>query len=249
MSTVDLFVIGQSNVFQTDTRTGPAGTLQQADVPAWYVMQIGVGTDVRLKATPWQPLDRRYAALSYNASRQWCGAPEFAVRSLVDTHGHSPRLFVHGVGASTFAAHWPTAGAWGLTALCQNQIAAALASTKYAGTPARRVIVTIHGESDGQVEAQSLVYETSLGTVVTALRTTLSDATCHVVVVQLSTLQSITYVTNIRAAQAAYVTAQGANATLIDPSACALSGDSLHYSQAGAAALGLLIATAVDALL
>lgn len=249
MSTVDLFVVGQSNVFQTDTRTGPANVLQQPDVPAWTLMQIGVGTDLRLRAVPWSPLDCRYLSLDYSASRQWCGAPAFAVRRLVDVHGHSPRLFFHGVGASRFFDHWPTAGAWSLTSICQSHIAAALASTKYPGAPSRRVIVTIHGESDGQNITAKAAYETSLGTVVSALRTTLGDANTHVIVVQLSTLAAITYVTDIRTAQAAYVTAQGANATLIDPSSCALSGDSIHYSQAGASALGDLIADAVDALL
>jgi hypothetical protein len=252
VSTVDLFFLGQSNVFQTDTRDGPANILQQGDVPAWIAIQLGVGTDLRLKATPWQPLDARYQTLSYNSSRKWCGVPEFCVRRLVDTYAHAPRLIKYAVGASRFQDQWPDGG-HKLTTICKAQIAASLASTKYAGTPSRRIIVVIHGESDAQVTASANAYETSLDTVVSAIRTTLGDADTHAIIVQLNSNAVVGgdgAVATVRTAQAAWVTAQGGTkATLLDSSAYALSADSIHYSQSGAQGLGEGLADTIDGLL
>lgn len=249
MSSVDIFFVGQSNVFQTDTRTAAGSLLVQADVPAWTAIQIGVGTDLDLKVTPWSSLDSRYMTYSYSGSRQWCAAPEACVRRLVDTYGHSPRLFRYGVGASRFSDHWTSSGYY-FTAICQSQIAAALASTKYAGAPSRRIIVLIHGESDGVFLADANVYDTSMGTVVTALRTTLGDANTHVIVTQLPTWCSVPQLATVRTKQSDYVTAQGGSkATLLSRSSYADSGDHLHHSQAGAKDFGEAIADTINGLL
>lgn len=252
MSTVDIVVAGQSNCFQTDTRTAAANLIQQPDVPAWYAMQLGVGTDLRLRVIPWQGIDCRYRSVVYNSSRQWVGTPEAMVRRLVDTYGHRPRLIHYAVGASRFADQWPDA-ALRFTAQAQQQIQEALASSLYPGTPARRFIVIIHGESDAQALVNANAYDTYLGTVVTALRTTLGDANTHTVVVQLSTNQNVggtNEIATVRTKQAAWVTAQGGSkATLIDSTPYAISADNIHRSQAGAKALGDAIADVIAPLI
>lgn len=252
MSSVDLIVVGQSNVFQTDTRTAAAGVLQQSDVPTWYAWHHTIST-LPLKVKPWASLDARYRSFPVTASRQWAAAPEFCVRRLIDTHGHQPRLIDYGVGSSRIYDHWPTT--YGFTAIAGIQIAAALAHPRYPGTPTRRVIVTIQGESDTQLQAAVDAYGTSYATWIAALRTAVGDANCHVICVQLNTNQSIGVangLTDIRVLQAAWV-AGDANATIYDPSSLpsggGISGDSIHYSQAGSQALGEAIADIVDGLL
>jgi hypothetical protein len=252
MSTIDLIVLGQSNCFQTDTRTGPAGTLSQPDVPTFDVVLLGVGTDMAPKARGWQPLDSRYASFTYAASRQWCGIPEFMVRRLVDVYAHSPRLFRFACGASSIYADWPTT--YLLTSRAQKYLAAALASKRYAGTPSRRIIVTIQGESDTLTDAAADAYEASFGTWMTAIRTTLGDADTHVLCMQLNTNQSIGVangISRVRTAAATWCTGQGpTKATAYDPSALnGISADSIHYSQAGALAQGNALADLVDGLL
>lgn len=249
MSTVDCIFVGQSNTFYTDTRTAPAAVLQQPDVPAFDVNQYSVA-DLRVKARPWRPLDSRYVSYPQSASRQWCGAPEAAVRRLIDVHGHSPRMIRYGIGSSNIYADWPTT--YRLNAIFTSYVGAALASRRYPGTPNRRVIITIQGESDTLIQLAVDNYLASYTAWVTALRAAVGDPACHVICVQLNTAQSIGVlngIADIRADQAAWV-AGDANATLLDPSPLGgISGDSIHYSQAGAAALGGAIADAVDALL
>lgn len=249
MSSVDLiFGCSQSNAFQTDTRTGPAGVLQQADVPAWLAMHLTI-SDMPLKVRPWSPLDARYMTFPFTASRQWVAAPEFTVRRLVDVHGHSPRLFKHAMGASEYYTHWKNEGGGAkLTQIGTSQLAAAFASTKYAGTPDRRIIVTLHGETDAQSATPAANYQASMEYVLSRTRLAAGSATTHVIVVQLHNGGGMTYKADVRAAQVAWVAAQSGNATLIDPSAIA-GHDGTHYTQAGASDLGTLIADAVDALL
>lgn len=248
MSSVDLIFVGQSNVFQTDTRTAPANIIQQPDVPAWLAMHLTI-SDMLLKVRPWSSLDARYMTYPFNGSRQWVAAPEFAVRHLIDTYGHEPRLFKHAMGASEFYTHWKNeSGGAKLTQICQAQLAAAFVSTKYAGTPDARIIVTIHGETDAQSATPAANYQASMEYVLSRVRSTAGSANTHVIVVQLHNGGGMTYKTEVRDAQVAWVAAQGSNATLIDPSA--ISGhDGTHYTQDGAQALGILISNAVDEVL
>lgn len=249
MSAVDLVFIGQSNCIpQTDTRSGSSALLQQADVPAWSVVHLTAAGDVRMKVVPgWAGLDSRYLSFAYSGSRQWCGAPESCVRRLRDTYAHSPRLFRYACGSSTFADDWPTSKK--LTQLCGDQIVASRASSKYPGAPSRTIIVTLHGESDGLgTLAVSLAYAANYQTVLAAVRSALGDATTHVIHCQLSTSCGVTYLANIRAAQAAWV-AGDAYATLLDMSPFTLGVDALHYTQSGAAAAGGAIADIVAGLL
>lgn len=249
MSTVDIICAGQSNVFQTDTRTGPSNIVQQPDVPVWSAMHLTI-SDMPLKVRPWSPLDARYVTYPFSGSRQWVAAPDFAVRRLVDVHGHSPRLIKYAMGASEFYSHWKNEGGGAkLTQICAGQITAAFASTKYAGTPDRRVIVTIHGETDAQSATPAANYQASMEYVLSRLRAAAGSPNTHVIVVQLHNGGGMTHKATVRAAQIAWVAAQPAGtATLIDPSAI-VGHDGTHYTQAGASDLGALIADTIHGLL
>jgi len=252
MATVDIVVVGQSNALgQTNTRVNTT-TAAQGAVLAWYENALGVGTDVTLKRIPWSPLDSRYKTYEYTGSRQFTGVPEAITHQLSVSYSHSVRLFTFAVGASRYYDHW--ADSWttgyGFTEQAQHGLAQALASRKYPGTPSRRIIVSIHGESDAADATAAAAYDTSLGAVVTALRNTLSNANTHAVIVQLHSSCSSANTATVRTKQSDWVAAQGASkATLIDGSTYTLHSDNLHYTEAGAQNLGYGIADIIHGLL
>lgn len=234
---VDIIVsASQSNAFQTNDRLYDADILTQPLVPTCSVMMLNP-TDDRWKISPRfsAGLDTRFLTYPYLGSRIWCAIPHAMVYRLRQL-GHTPRLFSYAVGASPYQTDWKnTIGDQAATTL-----ASALASRAYAALPApdKRVLVTIHGESDVSSPGG---YGADMVTCINKQLTAAGDLNMFTYIFQLNSacLGGGANVNTIRAAQANYVTTRGASkARLFDTSYQPLSVDQLHYLWANAKILG-----------
>lgn len=248
MAIVDLIYWGcQSNVFWTTDRTGDAGIITQASVPTFSAMALNP-VNPQLKVSPRLAagLDTRYLLYPYEASRTWCTIPHHAANRLRVTHGHTVRLFMFGVGATSYNTHWNST----YTALMGHYLSRALASPAYTALPAAtvRILATIHGESDANA-TDAASYQTNMQTVIAAGRAIVgAGVRAFVHRLNVGYTPGGIYTAQIRTAQAAWVTADG-NATLFDQDSYALGPDNTHYSAASGQSCGNAAADAIDALI
>jgi len=115
-------------------------------------------------------------------------------------------------------------------------------------TSARTCGLWGQGETDGQdgTGAKPAAYQANLGAFFTAWRAERGDPSMFIFIIRLSASSGVVNAAAIRAAQDAYALTD-ANCLLINTDAFPLSGDGLHFTAAGAEALGLYVASLIHA--
>lgn len=115
-------------------------------------------------------------------------------------------------------------------------------------TSARTCGLWGQGETDGQdgTGVKAAAYQANLGALFTAWRAERGDPNMWIFILRLSSSSGVAKKAEIQAAQDAYALTD-AHCTLINTDAFQMSGDGLHFTAAGAEALGLYVASLIHA--